>query len=406
MVLSQPAGPPVALWVVPVSDLAGVARHVLDVARTGIPGWRLAVLAPPGPLVDRLRELGADVHEGPFGPAAGLRASVSTLRRVVRRVRPAVVHSHLAYADIVVALAAGRRARLVSTEHGIARDDVVYHHSAARTRAMAAVHTVRLRRLDAVIAVSRATADAMVDKWHPRVPVTVVANGVDVVSRLAPLAPQPPSAAAPLAPQPPITAAPLAPQPPITAAPLAPQPPTTAAPLAPQPPMEPGLRILSLARLAPEKRLPALLDAFAVLRHEHPRARLTLAGTGPEEPVLRAQVDRLGLGDAVAMPGFVDPEPAMAEHDVLAMLSVWENCSYALLDAAARGMGVVASDVGGNPEILPRDSLVDAGDTAAVAAALAVQGLDLAARPSLRDWPTVDDMCGRIARTYASAGAG
>ena len=43
----------------------------------------------------------------------------------------------------------------------------------------------------------------------------------------------------------------------------------------------------------------------------------------------------------------------MAEHDVLAMLSVWENCSYSLLDAAARGLGVVASDVGGNPEILP-----------------------------------------------------
>ena len=53
------------------------------------------------------------------------------------------------------------------------------------------------------------------------------------------------------------------------------------------------------------------------------------------------------------MPGFVDPDRAMAEHDVLAMLSVWENCSYALLDAAGRGMGVVASDVGGNPEILP-----------------------------------------------------
>lgn len=355
MVLSQPTAPPTALWVVPVSDLAGVARHVLDVARAGIPGWRLAVLAPPGPLTDRLRGLGAEVHEGPFGPGHGLRASVATLRRVVRTLRPAVVHSHLAYADIVVALAAGRGPRLVTTEHGIARDDVVYHHSSARTRAMAAVHTARLRRFDAAIAVSRATADAMVEKWHPRVQPTVVPNGVDVVPNHGP---------------------------------------------------RPGLRILSLARLAPEKRLPALVDAFAVLHRDHPEARLTLAGTGPEEPALRAQVDRLGLGDAVAMPGFVDPEPAMAEHDVLAMLSVWENCSYALLDTAARGMGVVASDVGGNPEILPPSSLVAAGDTAAVATALAAQGLDLTARPTLQDWPTVADMCARIAATYASAGAG
>lgn len=355
MVLTPPAAPRTTLWVVPVSDLAGVARHVLDVARTGLPGWRPVFLAPPGPLPDRLRELGADVHEGPFGPAHGLRASAATLRRVVRRVRPAVVHSHLAHADIVVALAAGRGPRLVTTEHGIARDDVVYHRSGARTRAMAAAHTARLRRFDAAIAVSRATADAMAAKWHPRIPVTVIPNGVE--------------------------------------------------PAASTPQRAPGLRILSLARLAPEKRLPALVDAFAVLRGDHPEARLTLAGTGTEEAALRAQVRRLGLDGAVSLPGFVDPESAMADHDVLAMLSVWENCSYALLDAAARGMGVVASDVGGNPEILPAGSLADADDTAAVAAALARQGLDLASRPTLRDWPTTADMCARITEAYAAAGA-
>jgi glycogen(starch) synthase len=116
-------------------------------------------------------------------------------------------------------------------------------------------------------------------------------------------------------------------------------------------------------------------------------------------------VTRLGLGDAVSLPGFVDPEPAMAEHDVLAMLSVWENCSYALLDAASRGMGVVASDVGGNPEILPPASLADTDDPTAVAAALARQGLDLSARPSLREWPTIADMCTGITATYAAAGA-
>jgi len=346
---------PTALWVVPVSDLAGVARHVLDVARTGIPGWRLVFLTPPGDLPARLREAGAAVLERPFGPDHGLRASSASLRQVVRTLRPAVVHSHLAYADVVVALAAGRRARLVTTEHGIARDDAVYHHSPARTRAMAAVHTARLRRFDAAIAVSRATADAMVGKWRPRVPPTVIPNGIDAVPTDAP---------------------------------------------------RPGLRVLSLARLAPEKRLPALLDAFAVLRRAHPDARLTLAGTGPEEAALRRQVDRLGLGDAVVVPGFVDPLQAMAEHDVLAMLSVWENCSYALLDAAAHGMGVVASEVGGNPEILPPTSLVAADDARAVAAALADQGLDVATRPSLRDWPTVADMCARIAATYASTGAG
>lgn len=348
--------PPTALWAIPVSDLAGVARHVLDVAREGIPGWRLVFLAPPGALPERLRDLGATVVDGPFGPDHGLRASVSTLREAVRRERPAVVHTHLAHADIVAALAVGRGPRLVTTEHGIARDDVVYHRSGAKTRLMATAHTARLRRFHGAIAVSRATAEAMAEKWRPRVPVTVVPNGVD--------------------------------------------------PVAPRPPREPGLRVLSLARLSPEKRLPALVDGFAALHRDHPDATLTLAGTGPEEPVLRAQVERLGLGDAVRLPGFVDPEQAMAEHDVLAMLSVWENCSYALLDAAVRGMGVVASDVGGNPEILPERSLVRADDAAAVASALAAQGLDPDVRPGLDGWPTVAEMCARTAEVYAAAGAG
>ncbi len=345
--------PPTALWVVPVSDLAGVARHALDVAGHGVPGWRLTFLTPPGPLPARLRELGAPVHEAAFGPAHGLRSSVAALREVVRRERPRLVHSHLSYADIVASLAVGRGPRLVTTEHGIARDDVVYHRSTVKARAMAVAHTARLRRFHAAIAVSRATADAMADKWHPRVPVTVIPNGVDPVAAAIPTA---------------------------------------------------GLRILSLARLSPEKRLPALVDGFAELHRSHPDARLTIAGTGPEGQPLREQAEARGLGAAVTLPGFVDPDEAMAHHDVLAMLSVWENCSYALLDAAARGLGVVASDVGGNPEILPPTALVRADDAAAVAAALATQGLDPSVRPGLRGWPTVADMCGRISETYGLLG--
>ena len=354
MVLTAPPAHSTALWAIPVSNLAGVARHVLDVARTGIPGWRVVFLTPPGDLPRELREVGAEVVEGAFGPEHGLRSSARTLRDVVRRERPTVVHSHLAYADIVAALVV-RGPRLVTTEHGIARDDVVYHRSTAKGRVMALAHTARMRRFDAAIAVSSATADAMVEKWRPKVRVNVIPNGLD----------------------------------PVVA-----------------PPRDPGLRVLSLARLSPEKRLPALVDGFAELHRTHPEARLTLAGTGSEEAALRAQVARLGLAESVTLPGFVDPDAAMAGHDVLAMMSVWENCSYALLDAAARGMGVVASAVGGNPEILPTSSLVDPEDPADVAATLADQGLKPEARPGLADWPSLADMCARIAATYAGIGAG
>ena len=93
----------------------------------------------------------------------------------------------------------------------------------------------------------------------------------------------------------------------------------------------------------------------------------------------------------------------MNETDILAQLSVWENCSYSLLDAVAHGLGVVASPVGGNPEILPTDCLADPDDSSQVASLIGVQGLDLDSRPRLPDgWPGVAEMARLVAEVYAS----
>lgn len=342
-----------ALWVVPVTDLAGVARHVLDVAEVGIPGYRLVVLCPPGPLAERLRATGAAVTTGPVGPEHGIRRSVAEVRHAVRALRPAVVHSHLAWADVAAA-AATTGAALVSTEHGIADDDLVYHGTPWRSRLREALHTTRLRRADAVVAVSEATARSIRRKWHPGrgTLLRVVRNGVDPL-----------------------------PDPAVRG---------------------PGLRVASVSRLAPEKRLDALLRAFAVLHRAEPAARLTLAGTGPEDASLRALATDLGIAGATDLVGHVDARDLLPEVDVLVQLSVWENCSYSLLDALAHGCGVVATDVGGNPEILPAASLVPADDPDAVAAAVLGQGLDPATRPTLAPgWPTRAAMAAAVAEVYA-----
>ena len=115
----------IALWCVPVADLGGVARHVLDAARAGIPGWRVVVLCPEGPLAEALRGMGAPVVTGPVSPADGTTAAVRTIRRSLQRLRPDLLHTHLAFADLAGVAAAtglrsgrGERIRLVSTEHG------------------------------------------------------------------------------------------------------------------------------------------------------------------------------------------------------------------------------------------------------------------------------------------------
>lgn len=311
---------PTALWLVPVPDLGGVARHVLDATRVGIPGWKIVVLCPEGALADALRAQGSAVETAEFGPDHGLVRSLRSLNAAVRELQPQIVHSHLAYADFVSALAwLPRNIRRISTEHGIAGDDSIYHESSLKARVMATAHALRQRRFAARIAVAQATAQAMRKKWGVKRQIIVIPNGVD-----APAFERGQS--------------------------------DTSAP-----------RILSLSRLAPEKRLDQLIDAFALLREDLPGATLTIAGFGPLEADLRAQVTRLDLADAVSLPGFVDAEVAMAEADAIVQLSVWENASYTLLDAVARAIPVVVARVGGNPEIVPEESLVDADDVAEVA---------------------------------------
>ncbi|GAA2899611.1 glycosyltransferase family 4 protein [Microbacterium esteraromaticum] len=296
-----------ALWVVPVADLGGVARHVLDVARVGIPGWQLTVLCPDGPLADSLRAQGSAVTAGAFGTEAGALASRRTLAAVAKALRPEIVHSHLAFADIVNAwtrLPEGTRR--FTTEHGIAGDDGVYHASGLHSRAMALVHRARFPRFDGVIAVAEATRRAMIEKWHVTKRIAVIHNGVDLPEGVRRRDPATVS----------------------------------------------GLRILSLSRLAPEKRIDKLIEAFALILRDHHDAVLTVAGEGPMRAELEELARRLRVAHAVRFRGFMDAESAMSEADVIAQLSVWENCSYTILDAVARGLRVVATDVGGNAEIL------------------------------------------------------
>lgn len=182
---------PTTLWVVPVPDFGGVARHVVDMARAGLPGFNLVVLAPEGKLTERLEELGVTVIKAEFGPDYGFKTSFASLKKAIEQLRPEIVHSHLAYADVVAtAVVNALRVRsvikrgtcvpkLLTTEHGIAGNDSVYHGSSWRSKLMETVHRVRLWGTDQAIAVSRSTADQMRAKWGAR-GVELVYNGVDI----------------------------------------------------------------------------------------------------------------------------------------------------------------------------------------------------------------------------------
>lgn len=358
------------LWVVPVPDFGGVARHVLDVARTGIPGYRLVVCAPEGKLTERLRELNIPVHAVPFGPSRGFRTSFASLTHVIEREKPTIVHSHLAYADVIAAavvnsLKMRRLANrsltvptLITTEHGIAGDDAVYHGASWRSKLMEQVHRVRLWGTNAAIAVSRSTAEQMRRKWGAR-RVSIIYNGVDA-------------------------------------------PRLRAAVHKHRVPTEPDApRILSLSRLSPEKGIDVLIEAFAQLRTVYPKAHLEIAGEGDLADTLAQQVRELHISDTVTFSGFVDPLEAMGRSDMVVQLSIWENCSYTLLDAKAAGLKTVATNVGGNPEILAPNELVDRRQNAFCDSVLeALMRNCEASAPSAWAWVTNAEMTAQIAELY------
>ena len=136
----------------------------------------------------------------------------------------------------------------------------------------------------------------------------------------------------------------------------------------------PGLprpRVAYLGRLAPQKDVGTLLEAFALLPAG---AQLLLVGDGPDRAALarRAQA----FGSRVHFTGFVPHArvPAILRHaDMLVLPSVYEDLSSALIEAMAAGLPVVATRVGGTADLV-HDSvnglLVAPGDPAALAAAI------------------------------------
>lgn len=111
--------------------------------------------------------------------------------------------------------------------------------------------------------------------------------------------------------------------------------------------------VVCVAHFRPEKGHAVLLEAFAAVHRRHPDARLILVGQGPLEGQLQAQVDALKLTANVEMTGPVDDVwPYLARSDVFALPSLSEAYGIAVVEAMAAGLPVVASAVGGVPELV------------------------------------------------------
>jgi glycosyltransferase involved in cell wall biosynthesis len=94
-----------------------------------------------------------------------------------------------------------------------------------------------------------------------------------------------------------------------------------------------------------------LIDAVARLHADGQPVTLTLAGDGEELEALKAQIQRLGLAEAVRFIGHVKARYGFSKGSVLVVPSRGDSMPYVVIEAAAAGIPMVAANVGGIPEI-------------------------------------------------------
>ena len=291
----------------------GPGRLVLGICRAlrDEPGLRLRVAAwsRGGVLEQAYGDLGIPATVVPRG--GGLRWA-----REEAALGVDVLHTHLLKPDIAGRLLKGRLGArvLVSTCHGLHAIDEKGPLLGAGYRLLDAMTR---SRVDAWTAVSRSLAGEMREAGYRRV--AAIPNGIDTSA------------------------------------------------------LDPSRRALAAAGLRSQLRIPAgapvvlvagnlrrvkgpdvALKAFLLLRRRHPDARLVFAGEGPERPALEALAARAGASDAVHFAGFVREELPMflMGADILLATSRAESFGLAVAEALAAGTPVVASRVGGLPDLV------------------------------------------------------
>lgn len=138
---------------------------------------------------------------------------------------------------------------------------------------------------------------------------------------------------------------------------------------------EPGFTVGAISELHKIKGLDVLLNAWAKFRKNH-EAKLIIFGDGEEKENLQNLAQNLGILESVEFRGFVkDAKTYLNNFDIFVMPSRSENMPYALLEAGISGRPVIASAVGGIPEIVESGvsgELVEPEDPEALFSSLAL----------------------------------
>ena len=129
--------------------------------------------------------------------------------------------------------------------------------------------------------------------------------------------------------------------------------------------------VVAAGRLSPEKGFAVLVEAAADVLKTNPQCRFVLFGDGTERTKLEARVAELGIAYRFRMPGFTaDLDKFLPFADAVVLPSFTEGLPNVALEASAAGISVVATAVGGTPEVIADGQtgfLVPSGQPLAIA---------------------------------------
>jgi glycosyltransferase involved in cell wall biosynthesis len=130
--------------------------------------------------------------------------------------------------------------------------------------------------------------------------------------------------------------------------------------------------LIYIGELRDIKGVDVLIDAVGLLHNRGRRVTATLVGHGPDGDKLKAQAERLGVGDAVRILPAMPVREALALGRIMVMCSRAESLPYVVLEAAASAKPLIATNVGGIPEIYGplTKTLVPPGDALALSKAI------------------------------------
>jgi glycosyltransferase involved in cell wall biosynthesis len=328
-----PARPLRVMHLVPCLGRGGLERVVLDLVRLAnreLVDPSVASLGGKGELIPCLESMGVPVRVLNAGSRT---QAVVRLQRVLADLRPDVVHSHNPgpHAVAVLARLFGHVPVLVHTKHG---------RNHPRRRRAVLENRLASYLTDALVAVSAdaAAVATEIEQVRPN-KVLVLHNGVDLETYHSSLRDRPSGAA---------------------------------------------VRGICVANLNPAKDLVTLLRAARRVKDEFAGFTLEIVGEGPSRPELESLQRQLGLGGSVVLLGAREDVPSLLRNsDFFVLSSRTEGLCLSLLEAMACGLPVVATDVGGNREVIADSGggiLVPSGSPELLADAV----LSILRRPSVR----------------------